>query len=333
MSRDTPRPRVTVVVLTWNGLEDLTACLESFACVEYDNRTVVVVDNASEDATAAVVRERFPSVTLIVNGSNLGYVGGNNVGMRYALEHGADYIFILNNDTKMTPTVLDRLVDLMQGDRRIAVSGAKNLLMANPSCTWGKYGVLNWGPMLAKCEGRYQVDHAEPSPKDVDWVIGNGCLMRREALQRVGLFDENFFQVHEDIDWCVRARRLGYRVVYVDDAAIFHKGAASADPTRPVLFSYGYFLGRNPILFARKHASPLQWGKLLLMMLGGLLLRIAFSAFSYSLGALGGQLRFVYGVIDGFRGRLRPELAIVHTHGQGEVENSVLERLRRWLGA
>ena len=333
MNRDRPRPRVCVVVLTWNGLADLTTCLESFTCVEYPNYEVVVVDNASEDATVATVRDRFSWVSLIVNDSNLGYVGGNNVGMRYALERRADYVFILNNDTKMTPTVLDQLVDLMEGDKSIAISGAKNLLMSNPACTWGKYGVLNWGPMLARCVGRYQIDHPEPSPKDVDWVIGNGCLMSREALERVGLFDENFFQVHEDIDWCVRARELGYRVVYVDDAAIHHKGAGSADLTRPVQFSYGYFLGRNPILFARKHASGRQWAKLLVMMIGGVILRIGFSALSYALVALGGQRRFVHGVIDGFSGRLRPELAIVHTQGRGEPESGVLNWLRHRLGA
>ena len=90
MTTATNAPHVVVVVLTWNGLDDVTTCLESFACVEYPNYKVLVVDNGSEDNTVAVVRERYPWVTLIENGTNLGYVGGNNVGMRYALEHGAE---------------------------------------------------------------------------------------------------------------------------------------------------------------------------------------------------------------------------------------------------
>ena len=248
MTTVTNAPHVVVVVLTWNGLDDVTTCLESFACVEYPNYKVLVVDNGSEDNTVAVVRERYPWVTLIENGTNLGYVGGNNVGMRYALEHGAEYVFILNNDTKMTPDVISQLVQLMQSDRRIAIAGAKNLLMADPTQTWAKYGVLNWGPMLSALVGRYAPDTPEDSPKDVDWVIGNGCMMSREALERVGLFDETFFQVHEDIDWSMRAREAGYRILYVDTAAILHKGAGSALAERPVVFSYGYFLGRNPIL-------------------------------------------------------------------------------------
>lgn len=324
-------PRVVVVVLTWNGLDDLTTCLESFTCVEYPNYEVLVVDNGSEDDTIAVVRRRFPWANLIENGSNLGYVGGNNVGMRHALERGADYVFILNNDTKMTPNVLSQLVHVMQSDPRIAITGVKNLLMADPTKTWAKYGVLNWGPMLSALVGRYAPDTPEESPKDVDWVIGNGCMMSRQALERIGLFDENFFQVHEDIDWCMRARALGYRVVYLDDAAIHHKGAGSADLTKAVQFSYGYFLGRNPILFARKYATPVQWVKLLTMMGAGVVVRILLTTVMRGAVAIGGQRRFVLGLIDGFSGRLRPELAIVRTQGSTDRASRIVARLRNWL--
>ena len=333
MTTATNAPHVVVVVLTWNGLDDLTTCLESFTCVEYPNYKVLVVDNGSEDNTGAVVRERYPWVTLIENGTNLGYVGGNNVGMRYALEHAADYVFILNNDTKMTANVLTELVRVMQGDPRIAITGSKNLLMADPTQTWAKYGVLNWGPMLSKLVGRYAPDTPEDSPKDVDWVIGNGCLMRREALERVGLFDEAFFQVHEDIDWSTRAREAGYRIVYVDTVGIHHKGAGSAAAERPVVFSYGYFLGRNPILFARKHATPAQWVKLLVMMGAGLLLRILVTTGTHAVAAIGGQRRFLLGMIDGFSGRLRPELAIVRTQEATDLASRIAGRLRRWLAA
>src|SRR5262249_1038138 len=211
----TAAPRVAVIILTWNRVDDIVMCLESFADVHYPNLEVVVVDNASADDTVEVVRERYPWATLIVNDDNLGYVGGNNVGIRYALAHGADYVFILNSDTKMTPTCLTELVRIMQSDPHIAITGAKNLYMQNPAFTWGKYGVLNWGPMLVRTHGRFVRDYPEASPKDVDWVIGNGCMMSREALETVGIFDEEFFQVNEDVDWCVRARKLGYRVVYV----------------------------------------------------------------------------------------------------------------------
>jgi GT2 family glycosyltransferase len=331
---DRAAPHVAVIVLTWNGLGDLVRCLESFGIVDYPNYEIVVVDNASQDDTVATVRARFPQVTLLVNAENLGYVGGNNVGLRYALDHGADYAFILNNDTKMTPTVLRELVEVMESDPRIAIAGAKNLLMEHPEYTWGKYGRLTWGPMLVSTVGRFERDRPEVPPrKDVAWVIGNGCLMRRAALERVGLFDEAFFQVNEDVDWAMRARTLGYRVVYVDTAAIYHRGAGSADVTRPVKFSYHYFLGRNAIMFARKHAGPLQWAKLLPLMFLGLLLRTAINAAALYVKALRGQRPWLLGFVDGLRGRLRPECAVVQPQtATWPPADTPLFRFVRWLG-
>jgi GT2 family glycosyltransferase len=327
-------PRVAVIILTWNRLEDVVTCLESFAEVDYPNLEVVVVDNASADETVPTVRARFPWATLIVNDDNLGYVGGNNAGIRYALSQPTDYVFILNSDTKMTPNVLGELVGVMQSDPLIAIAGAKNLYLENPAFTWGKYGVLNWGPMLVRTHGRFTRDYAEPSPQDVDWVIGNGCMMSRAALEKVGVFDEEFFQVNEDVDWCLRARKLGYRVVYVDTAAIHHKGASSADLSKPVVFSYGYFLGRNAILFARKHATPLQWARLLAMMALGVVLRISIFSLGGVLRALGGQSYFVNGVRDGFRGQLRRERITIRmpVASPDPVDNR-RTRLLRWLGA
>jgi GT2 family glycosyltransferase len=327
-------PRVAVIILTWNRVEDVVTCLESFSEVHYPNLEVIVVDNHSADDTVPTVRAQFPWATLIVNDDNLGYVGGNNVGIRYALEHGADYVFILNSDTKMTPTVLQELVGIMQGDPRIAITGAKNLYMQNPAYTWGKYGVLNWGPMLVRTHGRFVRDYPEPSPQDVDWVIGNGCMMSRDALEKIGVFDEEFFQVNEDVDWCTRARNQGRRVVYVDTAAIHHKGASSADLSKPIVFSYGYFLGRNAILFARRHANPLQWALLLFNMALGVAMRVSFFSASAVLRAFGGQSHFMNGIIDGFSGRLRRDkITIRMPIPTNEPPDTPIIRLLRWLGA
>jgi GT2 family glycosyltransferase len=325
------RPRVAVVIISWNRVGEIVNCLESFPCLEYPNFEVVVVDNASQDPTVATVRERFPWATVIVNERNLGYVGGSNVGFRYALEHGADYAFLLNQDTKVTPTVLSELVRVMQGDSRIGIAGAKNLLMENPSYTWAKYGVLNWGPMLVRSVGGYQLDRPEPvSPKDVDWVIGNGCMMSREALERVGLFDEEFFHFNEDVDWSMRARKLGYRAVYVDTAAIYHKGSSAGDFTQRVVFHSAYFLGRNAIIFAHKHATRLQWAKLLVLMSLGWALRASLFAVRAMLEVVGDQQPFVIGLVDGFSGRLRRDRITVR-RGRTPTGGR-LDRFLRWMG-
>lgn len=327
-------PKVTVIILTWNRVDDVVTCLDSFSAVTYPNLEVVVVDNASADETVETLRAKYDWITLIVNDDNLGYVGGNNVGIKYALEKGTDYVFILNSDTKMMPSCLDELVRTMQADPRIAIAGAKNLYMQNPAFTWGKYGVLNWGPMLCRTHGRFVRDYPESSPKDVDWVIGNGCMMSREALEKVGIFDEEFFQVNEDVDWCMRARKLGYRVVYVDTAAIQHRGASSADLSKPIVFSYGYFLGRNAILFAKKHANPFQFAWLLLMMVIGVTGRISAIALGAAIRAVMSQEHFVTGMLDGFAGRLRRDkITIRMPVPTNEPPDTPVTRILRWLGA
>ena len=330
----TTAPKVTVIILTWNRVDDIVTCLESFAEVDYPNLEVMVVDNNSADVTVETVRRDYPWTTLVVNDDNLGYVGGNNVGIKLALEKGTDYVFVLNSDTKMTQPCLHELVRTMQSDPRIAIAGAKNLYMQNPAFTWGKYGKLTWGPMLCTTHGRFVRDYPEPSPQDVDWIIGNGCMMSREALETVGIFDEEFFQVNEDVDWCIRARKAGYRCVYVDTAAIHHRGASSADLSQPITFSYGYFLGRNAILFAKKHANPLQFTWLILMMVLGLTMRMSAFALSSTLRAIFGQEPFISGMLDGIAGRLRRDkITMRRPVYSGEPPDTPVVRILRWLGA
>ena len=190
------------------------------------------------------MRERFPWARLIVNDDNLGYVGGNNVGIRYALANGADYVFLLNSDTKMTPTCLEELVRVMQADRRIGITGAKNLYMQNADYTWGKYGVLNWGPMLVRTHGRFVRDY----PRG----FAEGCRLG----DRQRLHDEprgardgrdlrrRFLSVQRRCRLVRRARAARISGGVCGPAAIYHR-RPSADLTQPMVFSYGYFLGRN----------------------------------------------------------------------------------------
>ncbi|MFN8545163.1 MAG: glycosyltransferase family 2 protein [Candidatus Binatia bacterium] len=332
---DVTHPRVAVVILTWNRVDELIPCLESFKVLDYPNYEVIVLDNGSEDDTVATTRQKFPWVTLIENGSNLGFCRGNNVGLTYALEHGFDHVMLLNSDTLCTKTLLSELVRVLESDPRIGIVGAKNLLMENPDFTWGKYGIVTWGPMLVRTTGRFQPDDKRNDPPmDVDWVIGNACMMRREALEKVGLFDEEYWQCNEDVDWCYRARKAGFRVVYVDTATILHKGGSSADPLAKKVFSYGYFIGRNAFTFARKHGNVFQKTKLFVTMTTGLLGRIAFFALDNTKNAVLGQRAFVKGMLDGMRGRLTPsEITVTFpAPKRNRFRQGYRARLMRWMG-
>jgi len=327
-------PRVAVQILTWNRVDELVPCLESFARVDYPNYEVIVLDNGSEDETVPTVKRDFPWVTLIENGKNLGFCRGNNVGLRYCLERGFDYVLLLNSDTEVLPDLIGELVEVMQADPRIGIAGAKNLLLENPAYMWGQYGEVTWGPLLVRTIGRFTPDRnlREP-PKDVDWVICNGCMVSRAALAKVGGFDEEFWQCNEDVDWSYRARRAGFRVVYVDRAAILHKGGSSGQLGHKKVFSYGYFIGRNAFTFARKYANPLQKAKLFLMVWIGVLGRIAFFAIDNTKNAVLGQRHFVRGVLDGMRGRLSEDHILVQFSPEPRAfRQDRRAKIRRWLG-
>jgi GT2 family glycosyltransferase len=330
-----PMPKVAVQILTWNRWDELVECLQSFSCIDYPNYEVVVVDNGSEDWTVSVVKRDFPWVTLIENKENLGFCRGNNVGLAQLLQRDFEYILLLNSDTKVLPGLLQELVGVMQSDPRIAIAGAKNLLMENPAYTWGKYGEVTWGPMLVRTIDRFALDDDQKAPpKDVDWIICNGCLVSKKALLEVGLFDEEFWQCNEDVDWSYRARKAGYRAVYVDRAAILHKGGSSADLSRKWVFSYGYFIGRNAFTFARKHANTFQKIKLFTMVWLGVFGRIAFFALDSSKNAIMGQRYFIRGIVDGMRGQLSHDHILVKTKIRRgpDMRQGYRGRLLRWLG-
>lgn len=248
------RASVVVVIPTWNRRDDLLRCLQTLAGQTHSNVAVVVVDNGSEDGTAAAVRAAHPACVVLRHRLNLGYAGGNNAGIRWALAHGADYVLLVNNDTEVPPGLVNELMQVATATPRLGAAGARNLVLDDPYHLWGAYGVLTYGPFVVRTAGQGVTD----SPrwrvvKDVDWVIGNGMLLSRSALEEVGLLDDNFFAYHEDVDWCVRARRAGYRIVYAGTAAILHRGGGSSAAGQAHRFPQAYFLGRNGVLFAQKH--------------------------------------------------------------------------------
>ncbi len=249
-------PRVSILILTWNTCQEVLTCVEHALASEYPSYEVVVIDNASRDGTSAAVRQRYPNVTLLQNSENLGYAGGNNRGIKYALEHGAQYVLIVNSDTIMPPDMLTKTVHIALSSDDIAVVGVKNLKMSDPSTVWAAYLELTYRRELLYVVGREQPDSPALSVvKDVPGVSGACMLLSRQALEDVGLLDEKFFMYHEDLDWCQRAISKGYRCVYAGTAHILHKGSSSTLRTRA---GY-YFLVRNSILFARKHGNPIQY--------------------------------------------------------------------------
>jgi len=243
-------PRVGVVVLNWNRRDDTLACLGSLARLDYPAFEVVVVDNGSADGSAQAIRERFPDVLLIENGENLGYAGGNNVGLRYALKRGLDYVLLLNNDTEVAPDLLRLLVGAAEADPAVGVAGPTIYYYDRPEVIWSAGGAIDWRRGRTWMVGLDEEDVGQfgEAPREVAFVTGCALLVGRRVLEQVGLLDERFFAYYEEVEWCVRARRAGFGIVHVPRARVWHKISPGAQADSPLVH---YYMTRNRLLFLK----------------------------------------------------------------------------------
>ncbi len=248
-------PRVLILILCYNGVADTLACLESLQRVEYPSFDILALDNASSDGTPEAVRARFPQVTVIENGANLGFAAGNNVGLRYALRHGYDYALLLNNDTEVAPDFLTRLVEVAESDPTVGAVGPTITYYERPDLIWSAGGMIDWKRGVAVMRTN-EVDIGQyREPAEVDFVTGCALLVKRAALERAGLLDERFFMYFEETEWCVRIRRAGFRILHVPQSRVLHKIPLNARFDKEYL---AYYMTRNRLLFLRATGAPLR---------------------------------------------------------------------------
>ncbi|HEX7343310.1 MAG TPA: glycosyltransferase family 2 protein [bacterium] len=221
-------PSVAIIVVNWNRREDALACLESLAKIAYPNSRIILVDNGSTDGSVQAVRERFAKVQVIALPDNRRFAGGNNAGLRDVLQKGDDFALLLNNDTTVEPDFLNHLIAAVQEDSRIGLVAPKILYSARPEVIWFAGGVIKpaWG--YVRHIGLRQTDDGRfDQPCDVSYLTGCCLLIRRDALQKVGLLDEGFYLYSEDADYCLRVTHVGYRLLYEPKSRIYHKVSSS----------------------------------------------------------------------------------------------------------
>jgi GT2 family glycosyltransferase len=299
--------RVYLLILTWNRRDDVLRCVASLPRLTHPAVTPVVLDNGSSDDTVAALRARFPQLIVRELGANLGYAAGNNAGMRWALEQGAEYVQLINSDTEVTPELVSEPLRVAETDPRIAVVGCRNLLLEDPRRLWGAYNTLTWGPFLVRSDGAGALDGPQwQTVRDVDVAIGNGYLWRRAALEQIGLLDESYFGYHEDVEWCWRARQAGWRVVYAGTAAILHQGGSSSAAGHRRVFPARYFLGRNAARFARAHGSAAEQARFVATAGAALAARAARAAATGDRAGLAAERSYWWGLRDGWADRPVP---------------------------
>lgn len=260
-----------IVIVNWNTRSLLRDCLRSLEQSEGVSYRAVVVDNASEDGSAEMVRAEFPRVALIVNASNRGYPAANNQGLRMLgfERDGSDdaprYALALNPDTVLPPYALRDMVATMDAEPTVGAAGPKLVLpdgsldlacrRSFPTPEISFYRMIGLSKLFPRSRrfGRYNLTYLDPDVEtEVDSVVGAFMMVRREAIQRVGLFDETFFMYGEDLDWAYRIKQAGWTVKYNPRVTVTHvKRAASRQSRRAQTEFY-----RAMLIFYRKHYRP-----------------------------------------------------------------------------
>jgi GT2 family glycosyltransferase len=217
-------PRVVAVVLNWNNEHDTKACVDSLLAQDCVGLSVLIVDNGSPDGSGARLQARYPSVDYLQTEKNLGYCGGNNRGMKVAVDAGADFVLVINNDTVLDKTCVSELMRAADGEKVGAV-GAKILRYDAPNVIWFAGGVFDRLRAIGRHPGENLPDPnpGETQTRDVSFLTGCCLLFPAAALRDVGVFREDFFAYCEDVEWGLRAARHGLRLVYAPAARLRHR--------------------------------------------------------------------------------------------------------------
>ena len=262
--------RVVVVLVNYKGAEDTAECLRSLYASFVVPR-IVIVDNTPNDPGLAVVTAKFPKVNVIISEKNLGFGGGNNLGINWALSQtGWEYIFILNNDASVLPDSISRLEAKLDKNPSIGMVAPRVVFMDRPDVLWYGGGAVSWlrgGAVQPGVLGPSAAPLAMHS-REVSFASGCAMLLRRDLMARLVGFDERFFMYEEDLELCLRTQKLGWRIWYEPTALVLHKVQASSrgdqefvgmlSPLNANLPFYAFHVVRNRLINMKLHASGIN---------------------------------------------------------------------------
>lgn len=249
-------PLVGIVTVNWNRWPDTVECLQSLERQTYPNFRIFLVDNGSTDGSAEILRRSFPRITMVLSRENVGFAAGFNRGIRRALQEECAYVLILNNDTIADAGMLQELVLAAGPD--FALTAPLIFFHHQPKRIWSAGGRCH--PVTLEMTDRYPRSLEGKNPLDPlprEYLTGCALLMDRDLFTRVGFFDERFFLYYEDMDYCLRVRRQGYRLRLVPKAKLWHKVSVSSGGAGSV--EERYYMAQSSVLFFRKHVRGLQW--------------------------------------------------------------------------
>lgn len=266
------KPKVSIVILTWNQCDMTTTQLKDVASLDTTglDTEMIVVDNGSTDDTIKILSDySLPNMSykFIETGANLGFAGGNNIGIKDAFDRGADYVISMNNDLILSKDILIKLVELAESDKTIGLIAPKMYFAKGfefhkdrykqnelGKVIWYAGGIIDRNNVYTPHRGVDEVDHGQYD-KTIDTDVVNGAcfLISKELVKKIGLIDETFFLYWEDADYSEKARRAGFRVVYAPQTHLWHMVSKSTGNSGSP--SNDYFLIRNRMIFGLRYSS------------------------------------------------------------------------------
>ena len=265
--------KVFVVILSWNSRDDLMDCLAHLKVTNYPNYVIVIVDNGSTDDSVAKVKEIYPDCIIIENAENVGFVGGCNIGMQYAMSNGADFVWLLNDDALVTAETLSKLVSFAESNPKVGmVSPVIFTHRESEKIQFCGAFVDFQSCCIVGTSDLKSIEQWQKDLKENLFLWGTALLIKRAVMNRIGLLDERFFAYFEDTDYCLRANAAGYIQRVVIDARIYHKNTTNQIERPP---HYHYLYNRNMYLFFKKYDEEISQLKLVIVFVREILLLAA----------------------------------------------------------
>ena len=254
------KPSIAVILVNWKKYNLTSNCIDSLNKSNYKNFKIILVDNEYSEKSLIELKNQHKDIVVFKEKNNLGFSGGNNIGIRYALENDYDYIMLLNNDTEVKENFILPLVERIEKDHFLGAVQPLILNFSNKSIIWNAGGKLN--KFLGLTSTRLNNNKLNSSivfDDYTDWISGCCILIKSEIVKKIGLLDEKFFTYYEDVDWSLRMKSLGYDLGFVKESIIYHHGSSSSKNKKTkegvISSKIHYFNIRNHILLLKKHKN------------------------------------------------------------------------------